>query len=381
MSEHSEEARSDNGGGLVFWGGVSTVIALMLLLGWYFAKGKPQPTPDPVQMAKVDCAPIPDGMSWNGKKLVPASVSMASVEPPEAPPVETDWTDPIEAGFPALGYSWMTLNLVGDAVHVEGETSSRPAKAEAFAIATRAIRSANNGAHADASIINDIRISQGPADWASDMDASLKGLGFDWLDFSVRGPVATVSGTAPTAEARDEAYRLASAAVTRNTLAAGQVERVVNGITVEGEDTGAAEALVELSNSDDETLSVEACSSAFKKTMQGRNIQFETASAQISSESAQLLDALSGIAMLCVNTNGHSVEIGGHSDARGAAGANQQLSLQRAASVRDYLIDLGVDDANLTAIGYGESQLLDQANTPEAHAVNRRTEFKVTATQ
>ncbi|MFT7201059.1 MAG: OOP family OmpA-OmpF porin, partial [Glaciecola sp.] len=38
----------------------------------------------------------------------------------------------------------------------------------------------------------------------------------------------------------------------------------------------------------------------------------------------------------------------------------------------------GIDASRLTAVGYGETQLKDTANTGEAHKANRRIAVKVT---
>jgi OmpA-OmpF porin, OOP family len=72
--------------------------------------------------------------------------------------------------------------------------------------------------------------------------------------------------------------------------------------------------------------------------------------------------------------------IEGHSSAAGEADYNQTLSEKRARAVVELLISkYAIDSARLTAIGYGESRLLDDSNTKEAHSINRRIEAKVTA--
>lgn len=72
--------------------------------------------------------------------------------------------------------------------------------------------------------------------------------------------------------------------------------------------------------------------------------------------------------------------IEGHTSAVGDADYNQMLSEKRAKSVRDLLINrYNIDAARLEAVGYGESQLKNTANTAEAHRVNRRIEVRVTA--
>jgi outer membrane protein OmpA-like peptidoglycan-associated protein len=80
------------------------------------------------------------------------------------------------------------------------------------------------------------------------------------------------------------------------------------------------------------------------------------------------------------------VEIRSHTDSRGDAAANKQLSEKRAKAVVAYLVSRGIAADRLRAAGYGESLLLngckDDVNCPEAdHQRNRRTEFKVLAVE
>lgn len=73
-----------------------------------------------------------------------------------------------------------------------------------------------------------------------------------------------------------------------------------------------------------------------------------------------------------------NAEIEGHSSAPGEAQYNLWLSQKRAEAVKDHLVNrYGIDEARLTAIGYGETRLLDPSNTPSAHKVNRRIEAKI----
>jgi outer membrane protein OmpA-like peptidoglycan-associated protein len=80
------------------------------------------------------------------------------------------------------------------------------------------------------------------------------------------------------------------------------------------------------------------------------------------------------------------IEIGGHTDTRGDATENQQLSEGRANAVKNYLIEQGIDALRLTSKGYGESQpkisdeeianLKTSTAQEKAHQQNRRTEYK-----
>jgi OOP family OmpA-OmpF porin len=71
------------------------------------------------------------------------------------------------------------------------------------------------------------------------------------------------------------------------------------------------------------------------------------------------------------------VELAGHTDNVGSDGYNQQLSQQRADSVRDYLLELGVQPGQLEATGYGESRPIRDNSTELGRERNRRVEFNV----
>lgn len=73
------------------------------------------------------------------------------------------------------------------------------------------------------------------------------------------------------------------------------------------------------------------------------------------------------------------IEIGGHTDNVGNATSNMKLSLDRANTVRDYLISKGIDPARITTKGYGSTKPLSSSkklnNTKEGRAENRRIEI------
>lgn len=52
------------------------------------------------------------------------------------------------------------------------------------------------------------------------------------------------------------------------------------------------------------------------------------------------------------------IEIGSHTDSRGAAEANLKLSQSRSESIRKLLMDKGIDSLRMSAVGYGEEQPL-----------------------
>ncbi|WP_430929175.1 OmpA family protein [Polaribacter marinivivus] len=76
-----------------------------------------------------------------------------------------------------------------------------------------------------------------------------------------------------------------------------------------------------------------------------------------------------------------NLEILGHTDLRGPALYNERLSLQRAISVKQWLVDRGISADRITTFGYGEKQPINDCErnkcTKEQHDQNRRTEFLI----
>ncbi|MCB9687974.1 MAG: OmpA family protein [Alphaproteobacteria bacterium] len=105
------------------------------------------------------------------------------------------------------------------------------------------------------------------------------------------------------------------------------------------------------------------------------SIQFETASAKIKSASNALLEEVATV--LRDYPEIRVLRIDGHTDSRGSDTYNLELSKQRAASVRQWLIDHGIEADRLKSEGYGESRPLDDRNNAEAWAKNRRVEMTI----
>jgi len=72
------------------------------------------------------------------------------------------------------------------------------------------------------------------------------------------------------------------------------------------------------------------------------------------------------------------ISVEGHTDAVGSLEANQRLSEQRADTVRNYLVDQGVNGTRISSIGYGETRPKATNDTPEGRQLNRRVEIHVT---
>lgn len=79
---------------------------------------------------------------------------------------------------------------------------------------------------------------------------------------------------------------------------------------------------------------------------------------------------------------GMVIEIGSHTDSRGNAKFNEELSQKRANSTREFIIQSGINANRVSAKGYGESVPIikcktDDACSEEDHELNRRSEFVI----
>jgi outer membrane protein OmpA-like peptidoglycan-associated protein len=104
-------------------------------------------------------------------------------------------------------------------------------------------------------------------------------------------------------------------------------------------------------------------------------IQFEYDSAEIKSESHEILDDV--VKLMTANPRIEQVDIIGHTSSEGSVKHNNKLSTDRAASVRQYLIDHGIDSGRLSSQGKGPSQPIADNATEEGKIANRRVEFKI----
>ena len=107
------------------------------------------------------------------------------------------------------------------------------------------------------------------------------------------------------------------------------------------------------------------------KTCNWDPIHFDFNDANLNADARSQLDGL----VDCIKSAG-KVTLEGNADERGTEEYNLQLSNRRAASVKKYLVDLGVPASKLSAVGYGENRPVNRGHNEEAWAQNRRVEFK-----
>jgi outer membrane protein OmpA-like peptidoglycan-associated protein len=110
-----------------------------------------------------------------------------------------------------------------------------------------------------------------------------------------------------------------------------------------------------------------------------RNIYYNFNKWNIRSDAAK---ELRRVAAFMSNMQNVNVELRSHTDSRGRAAYNKWLSQKRAQSAVNYLVRQGIGSSRLTAVGLGETELLNSCHdgikcSLKSHQVNRRTEFKV----
>ena len=104
------------------------------------------------------------------------------------------------------------------------------------------------------------------------------------------------------------------------------------------------------------------------------NIFFKKGTGNILKESFPELDRLVGI----MNANPTlEIEIEGHTDGLGSANSSLELSEKRVESVKDYLVNRGIDKRRISGTGYGGSQPIVNNSTEKNRAKNRRVEIKI----
>jgi OOP family OmpA-OmpF porin len=113
--------------------------------------------------------------------------------------------------------------------------------------------------------------------------------------------------------------------------------------------------------------------SGLDEILRREGIGFQSNSATLTPRGRAVLDKLIPVLRRAPDL---PVEVGGHTDPYGDPTYNLQLSLRRAESVRQYLLDHHVPN-RLSAVGYGSTRPLSNERTRTAQQKNRRIELRV----
>lgn len=107
------------------------------------------------------------------------------------------------------------------------------------------------------------------------------------------------------------------------------------------------------------------------------NVQFANNSNQVTEEYGSDIKRIADFMREYPDVN---VVIEGHTDSRGAASYNQQLSQKRANAVMTYLISqFNIEQSRVSAIGKGEASPIANNQTSDGRAANRRVQAEIKA--
>ena len=104
------------------------------------------------------------------------------------------------------------------------------------------------------------------------------------------------------------------------------------------------------------------------------DVLFDTGKSTLRPEAREKLAKISGIVLAYPDLR---LAIEGNTDSVGSDAMNQELSEQRANSVRDYLAKENIPVASMTSQGFGKTQPVASNDTAEGRQQNRRVELVV----
>ena len=162
-------------------------------------------------------------------------------------------------------------------------------------------------------------------------------------------------------------------------IAIANVEEVKGDVLLELQSEGAAYESIYIKEEEVETSFIKNKEIEINPIVSGASytiddILFETNSSKIV-ESSKLV--IKGFANWLKDNKEVKVEIQGHTDDVGADEANMALSMDRAFSVMEVLLELSINPDRLTFKGYGETSPKYSNDSNENRSKNRRTDFLI----
>jgi peptidoglycan-associated lipoprotein len=112
------------------------------------------------------------------------------------------------------------------------------------------------------------------------------------------------------------------------------------------------------------------------RAMLATMVHFDYDKADIRPDDAAALDGK--VAILQANPN-LRIRVHGHCDERGSDEYNLALGNRRATSVKQYLVNRGIDASRIDTQSWGEERPIAQGMTEDAWSQNRRAEFEIVA--
>lgn len=108
------------------------------------------------------------------------------------------------------------------------------------------------------------------------------------------------------------------------------------------------------------------------------NITFDLNESSIKSSFSGTLES---VALVLREYDKTIIQIEGHTDSSGSDSYNQLLSERRASSVRDFLMNQGIEPKRTRAVGYGERYPVASNDTASGREQNRRVELTLVPMQ
>jgi outer membrane protein OmpA-like peptidoglycan-associated protein len=103
-------------------------------------------------------------------------------------------------------------------------------------------------------------------------------------------------------------------------------------------------------------------------------VQFRTNSDEILEPSHEMLRE---VARVMEANPDMAIRVEGHTDSEGEDEYNLELSRRRAESVRQFIVDEGIDEGRIDSEGFGETRPIASNDTPQGRRKNRRVEFHI----
>jgi outer membrane protein OmpA-like peptidoglycan-associated protein len=100
-----------------------------------------------------------------------------------------------------------------------------------------------------------------------------------------------------------------------------------------------------------------------------------------SSIKPSFVDTLDSVSLVLKEFDKTIIQIEGHTDSSGSNSYNQLLSERRASSVRDFLLNQGIEPKRTRAVGYGERYPLASNDNAAGREQNRRVELTLVPMQ
>ena len=114
--------------------------------------------------------------------------------------------------------------------------------------------------------------------------------------------------------------------------------------------------------------------SVLDDALSNRVVEFESGSATLTPKGVAILDEMVGAIR---KIGAPRLQVVGHTDSSGSRLANVGLSLARAETVRNYLIEMGISAESLNAVGSGPDHPVATNDSADGRAKNRRIEFRL----